>query len=105
HDLGAADAAGPERRAPRVENLDGDLEAVAALAEDVERGHPNVLELDRNRGRALEPELAFLLARRDAAEVLRHGERRDPAMLVGGLEPHVPGEDREELGEAAVGDP
>ncbi len=96
---------GAERGPARVEDLDGDLEAVPALAEDVEGRHAHVLELDRNGRGPLEAELLLLLAGRHAAEVLGHDEGRDPPVLVGRAELHVAGEDREELGEAAVGDP
>ncbi len=81
------------------------LKPVAPLAQDVEGRDAAVLELDRHGRGALEAQLVLLLARNDAAEVLRHHEGRDPAVLVLLGQADVLGEHREELGEPAVGDP
>src|SRR5450759_4805045 len=68
HHLRAADRARAERRASRIQRLEGDLEAVTLLADEVRGGDAAVLEDDlAGRGRA-EAELLLLGPAREAGQ-------------------------------------
>src|SRR5450759_3339003 len=110
HHLRAADRARAERRASRIQRLEGDLEAVTLLADEVRGGDAAVLEDDlAGRGRA-EAELLLLGPAREAGQraVLLRDDREAGdflvAVLLGGV-PGDPGEHREEPGEGAIRDP
>src|SRR5450830_1687993 len=68
HHLRAADRASAERRAARVERLEGDLEAVAPLADEVRGGDAAVLEDDLTGRGGAEAELLLLGAARKAGQ-------------------------------------
>ena len=81
-----------------VQHVERDLVALADLAEQVVRRHLRVLQDHRRRRRAVQAHLVFFLAGRDAGKRALDEERRE--LLAVDL-----GEDDEEVGEAAVGDP
>ena len=98
----------PERparqpEAPAVEHLHRDLEAAPRLAQHVARGDAHVLEEHLRRRAAADAELVLGRAALHAPAALDQ-ERRDLRLrpLVGGRGAR---EDREEVREAAVGDP
>ena len=85
-----------------VERLDGDLVALADLAEHVRSRHAAVLEDQLARAARTDAELVFLLADREAGRVALDQERRDALVAGAGIDV---GEDDEEVGLVAVGDP
>jgi len=89
-----------ETKASVVENVHGDLEALADLAEDVLDGHLGVFKEDLNGVGALDTKLALRLAGADAAKRLIDDERGHLLLTVDlGL-----GKDGVDLGPATVGD-
>ena len=101
--LHSADAAAREAEAPAVEHLHRDLEAASRLAEHVGGRDAHVVEEQLGRRAAADAQLVLRWAAPDPPSAL-DDERRDPRLgvLVG---PRGPREDREDVGEAAVGDP
>ena len=97
----AAAAAGAHRaqaEAAVVEGVEGHLVAAADLAEHVLGRHAHVLQQDRRGGRAVQAHLVLFLAGAEAAERALDDEGGE--LLAVDL-----GEDDEDVGEAAVGDP
>ena len=100
--LRQADHLRADADAPFVERLDGDLVALAELTEYGGARHLTILE-DQLAGAARPyPELVLFLADREAGRPTLDDERRDAA--IAGLGIHR-GEDDEEVGFVAVGDP
>jgi uncharacterized protein (DUF2237 family) len=84
-----------------VENLNGNLVALALLANQVGRGHLDVVKVDRARRRGLDAELLLLLGNLDAHALL-DGKGRNALVALRGVALR---EDNEELGLGRVGDP
>ena len=72
--------------------------ALANLAQHVRRRHAHVVEVDRARGRALDPHLLLFGSKGDAWR----GERHDEGRVFGLVDL---GEGHHHVGEAGVGDP
>ena len=85
-----------------VQRLDGDLVALADFAEHVRFRHAAVFENQLAGGRRADAELVFLLADGEAGEVALDEERGDAVVAGLGIDG---GEDDEESGFVAVGDP
>ena len=96
--LRAAAAHRAQLEAAEVQDVERDLVSLADLAEQVLRGHLHVLQNDRRRRRAVQAHLVLFLAARHAAERALDDEGGE--VLAVDL-----GEDDEDVGEAAVGDP
>src|SRR5207244_3554821 len=83
---------------PDVEDVEGDLVALADLAEDILDRHPALLEDERRRRAAADAELVLLAALGEAGRAALDDERREMGAVD--LEEHD-----EDVGEAAVRDP
>ena len=94
----AAATRGAELEPANVENGEGDLVTLADLAQHVRRRDAHVVEVDRARGRALDPHLLLLGSEGDA----RRGERHDEGGVPGLVDL---GEGHHHVGDAGVGDP
>lgn len=99
--LGDADRAGGDAEAPGVERGEGDREALTLLADPARVGDPDAVEVELGGGRALHPHLLLGGGGFEPFGVAGHQERGDPA---GALDSGA-GQDRVEVGHAAVGDP
>src|SRR5215218_7105563 len=88
--------------APLVEPVHRDLEPLALVADQVLRGHLDVLEEQLARGARPDSQLVLGLRRREARHAALHDERRDSLVLPGrvGLR-----EDERVVGHVGVGDP
>src|SRR4029453_4365319 len=94
----ARDAEGPRRHlgTRRLEEVHGDLEALALVAEEPSRGDPRVVEHDGAGVRRAEAELVLLAPGRDARVAALDEECGDGAVHLR--------EDDGQLGDAAVRD-
>ena len=100
--LGDAHHLGADPDASFVEGLDGDLVALADLAQDVLARDADALQDQLASGGRADAELVLLLAHREPGEVALHQEGGDPLVVLRGVHG---GEDDEELGLGGVGDP
>ena len=97
-DLGAARAHRAQLEAAEVQHVEGDLVALADLAEHGVGRHLDVLQDHRRRRGAVQAELVLFLAARHAGPLAFDDEGGE--VLAVDL-----GEHDEDVGEAAVGDP
>ena len=99
-----AHAPGAQPGATVVQDRHGDLEPLAFLSEHVDEPGLDLVEPDGGGHRGADPHLVFVRPVGDASQVAGDGEGGDLPLLLrrvgGGL-----GEDGEEVGDAAVGDP
>src|SRR5262249_54024312 len=100
----AADAAGGQPEPTVVQDPHGHFEAVTYRAEHVFGRYAHVFEINRSRGAALDAELVLLGTAFDTVCAL-DDERRDSIDLVAVFGGFGLGKDREQIGDAAVGDP
>ena len=98
HVLGATHGAGTELQPADVEDVESDNVAAPDLAEHVFHGHGHVVEIHSHRGAALDAHLFFFGAGRDAGKFTLDQECGE--LLAADF-----GEDRKQIGRAAVGDP
>jgi hypothetical protein len=101
--LGRAEAVGAQRQAAAVEGRHRDLEAVADGAEAIGIGHAHLVEMDLDGAAAALAHLVLGLARTETGHLLLDDEGRDPAPRA--ELPIVGGEDHDQVGHIAVGDP
>src|SRR5439155_13077321 len=95
--VGASAAGGAQLEPSEVEDVERDLVALPDFAEDVFGGYVYVLEDQRGRRRAVQAHLVFFFAAPDPERPL--DEKRGELIAVDF------GEDDEQIGEPAVGDP
>ena len=99
---GQADHLRADADAAFVQRLDRDLVALAGFAEHVLFGNTAIFENQFAGGRSADAELVFLLADGESGEVFLDEERRDALVARRGIDR---GEENEEAGLLAVGDP
>ena len=96
-ELYRADGAGAELQAADVQDVESDLVAAPYLAQNVFNGHAAVFEHQRRRRRPVDAELLLFVPAHQPRPALYEEGRELLAVNFG--------EDREQVGEAAVGDP
>src|SRR5262249_18309718 len=96
--LGAAYGARPKLEPADIQNVEGNDMAAADFTEYVLHRHLDIAQIDRGGGAALHPHLLFSRAAGDSADRALDQECRN-------FLPFYLGEDGEEIGRPAVGDP
>lgn len=101
HALRETDHLSADTDAALVENLNGDLVALALLADEVLGRHLDLVKVDGARARGADTELTLLLANLDA-HVFSHSKGRDTLVALRRV---ALGKDNEEVSLTTVGDP